>query len=387
MLDHVTELIGFYSFMRRLLSLQFVARCLIQFSFGALSAWQLSACSTNDSNDTGVNRSSDDDDIIEKDEDDADDDFTYGEYLATLCDVYTRCSPTLRARYGDKEQCTAYHIGITNVTARAPLDLGPIWDVDCLRDLASLECPETSPSRDAIEVGHQLQLVAAECVALAGLPCNDDDDCLSWRCSSQGDGCGVCEPPDGQSCRSTYECALGETCYAGECTAPKPVGAACETSDQCQTSRCNNSVCVEPVALGGSCVTTLDCASSAWCKASVCVNPALPGEACTTEEPLSCQLGNACYEGVCQAVEYNDVPVGGRCAWTDSCIPSARCTDSICTQTADSCNSDAHCAEDEYCDHECLPARDDGAPCVFGSECKSSSCSEAKICEDLNPCD
>lgn len=360
----------------------------------------LAACSSDDATGTGVSRSSDDDEEEDgdrvdangnQDDPDQNDEFTLASYYAQICDYYTRCSTALRSLYGDKDQCAQHFLGLANQFAwqAAEQDLQTYWDMSCIRKLASLDCPVTPASeREAIEVYLTFSREVYTCFDAGSQPCTDDDSCLIGRCSAGDDTCGVCEPlPDGQ-CRSSYDCASGEVCSDGECTPPRATGSPCELAEHCASGYCRDSTCGNAPPEGGACDSPLDCGGYLWCHDGKCARPGVVGSVCDADAAWSCQLGNVCYKGTCQAVGHTDVAIGGLCAWSADCVKGAMCSvDSVCEATGNECAADAHCPTDEYCDETCLPRRELGAVCETPSQCKSGYCSDADVCAEFDLCE
>ncbi len=111
-----------------------------------------------------------------------------------------------------------------------------------------------------------------------------------------------------------------------------------------------------------------------WCHSGTCARPGVAGAVCEVGVPLSCQIGQACYQGTCQTVSYADVPVGGLCASSASCVAGATCTiESVCEATGDACAADSHCPEGQYCDATCLPKLELGVACDEISTAKPAS--------------
>jgi hypothetical protein len=358
----------------------------------------LPACSSDDMDDvqrhSGDGAGDGDGDKSDGDNGDGDNGeyFSLQEYYRSLCDYYARCSPVIRSFYGDKEQCTQYVLGLLEgLGTEVEWGLENLkWDTDCLQNgLRSVECPSTPfLDREAIEAYQNAVSVAVACVQTDVIGCTEDDNCLTGQCSKQDGECGVCEPLPQGDCRTSYDCATTETCLGGHCGPPQPTGATCEQSNECASGRCRGFICVETRPEGAGCEVTADCGGYTSCSHGKCVAPIKPGAACDATLPLRCQLGHACHEGTCQAVGYKNVPVGGLCASSASCIPGATCsTDSTCEATEQECATESHCSDGQYCDQLCLPKLELGSPCERDEVCQSGFCSDDDVCAERETCE
>lgn len=350
----------------------------------------VASCASDDWTDTAVNRSSDADDA---DDDrgngngDPDDEFTVERYYEALCGYYVRCSTVVSSYYGGKDQCLKYALGVVKTLPLENFEetLSAYLKPDCFRQLRSAACPSgISPEREAVEVP---RIVYDYCVEGTSVPCKDDDGCVTGRCSAQEGECGVCEPlPEGQ-CRTSYDCALTQACVNEVCVPLAATGAACTSFEECASGRCTSSICIDVVQEGGSCTTSIDCSGYMGCREGQCALPASPGAACESGAWGRCQLGYACKEGTCQEVGYENVPIGGLCATSASCVVGAMCSSlSICEATGNECASDTHCPDGHYCTTLCQPKSELGEPCDSDRECKSAHCPDTKTCTERIIC-
>lgn len=318
--------------------------------------------------------------------------FSVESYRAFLCDIYTRCSPALRAAYGSKEQCLSYTARIYEAVPFAlPTFVEPSWDLECLADLPRLDCP-AGGSSDVLSL---MQYVAAALFACARpelTGCNDTHDCLGLgECSATDGSCGTCQRSATGGCLQTLDCAGGEHCIDGVCLPAKPAGSACsDFPNECASERCTDGICAVLQPQGAACALTADCEPNLWCDQGTCSPPAAPGEPCSAVDSdfiASCQYGYICHEGQCRELQFHDVAVGEPCVLRGSCVAGADCVDSVCVATDVACVDDGQCGDGQYCDVECLPKVSNGTACDSRRACSSDYCSDDHICADGNPCD
>ena len=116
--------------------------------------------------------------------------------------------------------------------------------------------------------------------AIAGAPCQLDNDCRSGVCSN-----GVCSAGltvYGGLCNANFECkstacednkcicimnddcSTGFSCNTtiGNCYAKKASGETCVQNNECQNEKCENGKCQAEQAVGGSCVNDFGCLSN-----------------------------------------------------------------------------------------------------------------------------
>lgn len=102
--------------------------------------------------------------------------------------------------------------------------------------------------------------------------------------------------------------------------------------------------------------------------------------------PPSCALSDGLF---CQASSHTCQPVAtlGKPCEAHGCIEGAYCKNGTCVpeEQSGSCSDDGDCAAGFYCDQvenpstpQCQPSRADGAPCIDGSQCNSTLCSNEK---------
>jgi hypothetical protein len=173
----------------------------------------------------------------------------------------------------------------------------------------------------------------------------------------------------GSACASGY-CALGEAALSGVCA---------EASYQSPHHGKAGEPCVGSCGVPGafSCPTSL--------------LPSSEGTTnyCYAEDGLYCSFDSELLDALsCRPY----AAVDAACA-DANCIPGAFCADGICVaqHASGSCaDSPEQCAAHGYCDasQQCQPKKPNGAPCLSGEECTSSSCSSAEpmdgVCDTGN---
>jgi hypothetical protein len=123
-----------------------------------------------------------------------------------------------------------------------------------------------------------------------GEPCQGlDSFCESANCLTNEDVCGpsrACPP----SCGRGFFCdeAVG-------CTAAKPAGGACATTDECESTICALGVCGEKEADGATCLGDAECASG------TCSRPVVVAGTCGPPLPdgAVCYTDSGCAGGTC----------------------------------------------------------------------------------------
>jgi len=109
-------------------------------------------------------------------------------------------------------------------------------------------CPGNICANDA---GDRCDQITLTCVARSALgePCAYDEACQEPLACGPASVC-VELPGIGAPCLDVF-CGRGAFCDAGVCAAPRPTGAPCSWSLECETRSCNESgVCAEPVPCG-----------------------------------------------------------------------------------------------------------------------------------------
>ena len=184
--------------------------------------------------------------------------------------------------------------------------------------------------------------------ALAGVPCDDVDNCtVSDQCS-----------PAGQCHGQTVDCADNDQCTAdvcdpgtGNCLNEPDVGAGCNDGDKCT----KNDKCKADGSCQGApkaCNDGNSCTTDSCVPATGCVNTPQTGPQCNDGDP--CSSGDHCQNGVCTG-DFMDCDDGDPCT-TDTCggggcINQKNIPGTMCGSCYDHCNyvADAVC----HCDKQC----------------------------------
>lgn len=154
----------------------------------------------------------------------------------------------------------------------------------------------------------------------------------------------------------------------------QPLGSACERDGDCQSGHCENGFCCTE----GDC-----CAASTDCPERVCAQANCIGYACTYLN-LPCGSADQAGDELCHGDK--------RCDDSGACVAYAPCdgasgyrgtgevvceAEEIKERCADSCETNAHCADTHYCDAggACLAKLPNGGQgCTRDSHCQSNNC-------------
>ena len=141
--------------------------------------------------------------------------------------------------------CEEGRCGVVNVPGGEACNLGVsdgqglcqgcVNDTDCPSGACvSNQCVATTctngvqdPSETGIDCGGD----CAPCQP--GGDCTEDGDCSSGNCANM-----VCQPCSGGSCPPSHYCAS-----SGQCEQQKPLGAACDDDQECQSFECRDDEC------------------------------------------------------------------------------------------------------------------------------------------------
>ena len=225
--------------------------------------------------------------------------------------------------------------------------------------------------------------------------CTTKADCPAGTCVA-----GVCEACGGNAgpcpCKAASDCAGGQACVAGSCTAPQNT---CKFSSECDAGK----ICAAGQCLA-SCETT-PCAAGFTCDKGAC-EPTVGGPACTTDQQCGAETPE-CVSGVCAKKCGGDAECGGgKFCDQGACVidtrPKPNCTDDnqcggtsgtpkkcvggFCKYTCTTAQGDGYCKTIDnrigFCakDLVCRPEAEAKAQCVA-----SSDCTDGKECID-NQC-
>ena len=221
--------------------------------------------------------------------------------------------------------------------------------------------------------------------------CNPSEDvvCAPFACDVKTGGCLA-------ACASDADCTNGKPCLNGSC-GPKPLGATCLASAECQSGTCADGVCCNTTC-ATSCVSCVIPTHMGTCWPTAAGDPD-PRGMCAMTNPASCGRNGAC-DGVGGCANY---PVGTPCA-ASACreandgmyASTAKCNGvGTCVRATTSCAPYACAAELGECRTTCSTDGDcvDGRACVNGScglkeqactadaECLSGFCAQGICCQ------
>ncbi len=271
---------------------------------------------------------------------------------------------------------------------------------------------------------------AGQCVAGAGLDCNDDNICTNDTCDPKQ---GCIHQLNSAPCDDKDVCTTGDHCHLGACissgtlacndgnpctddgchplsgcaftpnSAPCDDGNACTAGDQCVDGACKAPSLVN--CTDGNPCTDDSCNPASGCVHSNFVGPCNDGDACTTDDvcangacapgaPLDCDDGNGCTDDSCNpAIGCVHVNSTEDCDDGNACTIADACADGQCTGqplgcddgnpcTDDSCDPDAGC---QYVPNS-LPC-DDLDACTQNDLCGGGQCAGQVVeCDDGNGC-
>ena len=226
--------------------------------------------------------------------------------------------------------------------------------------------------------------------------CTTNTDCPAGACVA-----GACETCGGTAgpcpCKAAADCASGQACVAGACTAPVNV---CKFSSECEAGK----ICADGQCLS-SCEVT-PCATGFACQRGVCEPSGGGGPACTSDLQCSgdtpkcvadtcvkacsadpeCGAGKFCDQGAC-VVDGRPKP---NCIDDTQCASNPatpkKCVGGFCKYTCTTSQGDAYCKTIDNrigaCakDLVCRSTTEANAQCTA-----SSQCGAGKICID-NQC-
>lgn len=164
------------------------------------------------------------------------------------------------------------------------------------------------------------------------------------------------------SCRSSLDCAAGESCLNGTCVVAPPQctsNAQCAAGQQCVSGQCVTST--------PACVADRDCAAGQQCSGGQCI--AAP-PACVVD--ADCAAGQQCANGQC-------VVAPPACVVDADCAAGEQCLRGACVVIAPpQCTSNAQCAAGQQCvGGQCVTSQ---PVCVVDADCGPSARCQAGQC-------
>lgn len=278
-----------------------------------------------------------------------------GAYAHAFCAYYLRCDPVdFTLLYADAPDCEQREAAVCPNELSAPgtsLTAGGL--VDCADAYTTTSC-ETFVPAACLKPG----------TLSNGGGCEYDSQCQSTYCNRPAASwCGTCTPRSalGAACsQEPNSCELGMACALVGCSVGVPDGGGCPSKDL-------QSICVTPVADGGSCLIRAQCATGLACISDTCAPARQPGEPCSSNE---CALDKnvECAQGdggvACLPVSY--APAGQACDPSTNmlCSGGGRCVGPGAAQQTGVCQAAADFGQ------ACGPA----APCLRPYLCIGSTC-------------
>ncbi len=197
--------------------------------------------------------------------------------------------------------------------------------------------------------------------ALAGEPCNVDDDCNDGNpCTNDVCGIGYCEYHFNNAlCDDGCACTKDDVCNGGECSGTLDPScdkcfsdSDCEDGDPCTNNTCRFGTC----SLGGVCVVSPKCVGNNPCTIDQCNNGVCEYD---HNDGVACDDGDLCTR--------HDTCAGGVCAGTPIDCPGLgdACHVAICHSLTGTCEA-LPVNEGEPCD--------DGLSCTVNDTCASGTC-------------
>ncbi|HKU38527.1 MAG TPA: hypothetical protein VJR89_10280 [Polyangiales bacterium] len=230
-------------------------------------------------------------------------------------------------------------------------------------------------------------VVAGFCNGAGACPALETRDCAPYVCgadSCRGD------------CKADVDCADGQFCQAGMCTAKRDNGQSCSGANACESGQCVDGVCCDS-ACTGQC-EACDVAGSAGACTAVVGKPHGARSACTGTD------GNAC-AGQCDGVQrttcsypgtettcrrgsciFGSAILAATCTGTGSCpdVQKQSCTPYVCGVGAckGNCVDSSSCQGSFFCSAGmCVPKLDNGASCGSNDQCYFGHCIDGVCCD------
>ena len=185
----------------------------------------------------------------------------------------------------------------------------------------------------------------------------------------------------------------------GDAAAPagaRPLGAACQKSDQCDSGFCADGFCCN-VACAGACFSCSQRGSEGECLPQPAGAPDGHGF-CRKDAPESCgQSGQCNGQGGCAKYGAGSPCGGATCSGSHTAVPAAECNgDGTCVKGVAlecapfacngnscrfTCTSDAQCVAPAVCTNGSCGKRGKGQTCTTAGDCASGFCADGVCCE------
>ncbi len=302
------------------------------------------------------------------------------------CDPAGGCQFTPNeAACNDGDMCT-----LNDTCSQGECIAGAGLDCDdgngCTNDTCNplLGCKHTNnsqPCDDLDPCTMQDQCVGGMCVGTGAADCEDDNPCTTDYCDPMA---GCTHVPNTVSCDDGNACTFGDKCQGGTCAAGQQV--ACNDSNPCTDDSCNpESGCVF-APNSNACDDLNDCTTDDHCADGACVS----------DQAVACDDGNPCTKDICLPNGgCSAEPTAGPCDDGNACTVSDSCSDGQCApglpldcDDGNPCTDDS-CSPETGCTHSVneLPCTDSN-PCTVDDMCQQGVCTPgaALECDDDNVC-
>jgi len=211
------------------------------------------------------------------------------------------------------------------------------------------------------------------CGKILGAACNRSEDCQSSFCGADS----TCSPggQSGDACQNGSQCASGLCNLGRTCAATCEVNSECESGTYCRLGLGVNG-CEATKSEGATCRDHFECQSGYCDPDDRCTKVPQEGDACQFDE--TCGLKLYCAEGTCKRRKTS----GSRCPGGASCLAPYICQYDRCVLKSLSCTFPAigetctlleYCTPDAFCDTQngfvCKKRRAEGEQCATNSDC------------------
>jgi hypothetical protein len=245
----------------------------------------------------------------------------------------------------------------------------------CTRDSAAVE--DSLQAKRVTFDSAKMNMCLASILAPDGV-CTDIVTELPWKMACMNTAFIGTVPP-GSACLFAFDCEgyPDATCAPDQKCVQKPTaGFPCGTG--CASDYyCNAGICASRAPLGAPCQSSDQCAKELFCDTTatpmpICTAGQPGGSACTSD--AACESGN-CVPGQCMGTLYPcymDTDCTGHCADDNSsCTQASDCSPGNCSVGGNTCYNDSYCTAGS------------GDHCVYPVQCTPGSCIGEPVCTAL----
>jgi hypothetical protein len=228
--------------------------------------------------------------------------------------------------------------------------------------------------------------VAGFCNGAGACPAIELRQCTPYRCGT--DSCLG-------DCKEQSDCADGQFCDAGMCTAKRALGQACSGATGCASGSCVDGVCCD-TACTGQCEACNVRGSEGQCspvigaphgsRSSCTDDGSACGGSCNGQLRTTCSYPAA--ETACRSASclFGAAILPAVCAGNGSCPPLQRqsCDPYVCSTGAcnGNCDDSDDCQAGFFCSAGvCQPAFANGLACSLNEQCSSKRCIDGVCCD------